>query len=368
MNHKIPWKMKKSVFNAAALLTAALFLAAFELSGQEVSKEYNKEFKTDQNSTLELDNRYGDIIVESTETDKVVIYVKVKVRYPSQERAEKLLSYIDVVFTEEGGNIKAKTVIDDKFNFSGWGGDSRKFSIDYNVKMPAYLSLTLSNRYGDTDLDDLTGFVNIDIKYGNLTAGRLTRGNEKPMSAINLAYGKATIDEAGWFDATIRYSGSFTIDKCQALLLDSKYSTLYFGEVSSIVGESRYDGKFRIDKINNLVIDQGYSNINVGTLTKKLTLDAGYGSFNADAVPAGFESIEVDSHYASIRFAIAEDANYNLDAKLSYGSLKYNEDNFRNKRRIVENTSTEISGVVGKEESPNATVKVDASYGSVKLY
>jgi len=368
MKLKIPWKMKKSAFKTGMLLATVMFLVTSALSAQEVSKEYNKEYKVSAGSSLELDNKYGDINVETSETEQVIINVKVTVRYPNQERAEKLLGYIDVQFSEEGNNIKAETVIDDKFNFNGWGGDSRKFTIDYLVKMPVSLALTLSNRYGDTDLDDLSGLVNLDIKYGNLTAGKLARGNEKPISEINLAYGKATIDEAGWLDASVRYSGNFTINKCQALLLDSKYSSLYFGDISSLVGESRYDGKFRIETINNLVLDQGYSSVNIGTLTKKLSLDAGYGSFNAEVVPAGFESIKVDSRYTSVRFAIDESANYNLDAKLSYGSLKYNQENFRNKRRIVENNSTEVSGVVGKEESPEATVKVTASYGSVKLY
>ncbi len=138
--------------------------------------------------------------------------------------------------------------------------------------------------------------------------------------------------------------------------------------VSSIVGESRYDGKFTIENINNLVLDEGYSNVNVGTLTKKLVVDAAYGSFNADVVKADFESIEVDTRYASVRLGIEAAANYNLQAKLSYGGLKYNEENFQNKRRIVENTSTEISGIVGKEESPEATVRINGSYASVKLY
>jgi len=360
--------MKKSAFKPAMLLAAAIFLISSALTAQEVSKEYNKEYKVSAGSSLELNNRYGDINVETSEKDQVIINVKVTVRYPNQERAEKLLDYIEVVFSEDGNKIKAETDINDKFNFNGWGGDSRKFTIDYLVKMPASLTLTLSNRYGDTDLDELTGLVNLDIKYGNLIAGKLTRGNVKPMSKINIAYGKATIDEAGWLDASVRYSGNFTINKCQALLLDSKYSSLYFGNISSLVGESRYDGKFRIETINNLVLDQGYSNINIGTVTKKLSLEAGYGSFNADAVSAGFESIDVDSRYTSVRFAIEESASYKLDARLSYGSLKYNQESFRNKRRIVENNSTEVSGVMGKEESPEATVKVAASYGSVKLY
>ncbi|MCX6335015.1 MAG: hypothetical protein NT092_12050 [Bacteroidia bacterium] len=360
--------MKKLAFKPGTLLAAVMFLVSSALTAQEVTKEYNKEYKVTESSSLELDNRYGDIIVESSQTDQVIINVKVTVKYPNQERAQKLLGYINVEFTEEAGNIKAKTTIDDKFSFTGWGGDSRKFTIDYHVKMPATLDLNLYNRYGDTDLDDLSGFIRLDVKYGNLTAGKLLRGNEKPLNELNLAYGKATIDEAGWLDASIRYSGNFTLSKCQALLLDSRYSSINLGTVSSVVGESRYDGKFRIENINNLVLDEGYSTVNVGTLNKKLTLDAGYGSFSADVVPAGFEAIKVDSRYAAIRFGIDESANYNLDAKISYGSLKYNEDNFRNKRRIVENTSTEVSGVVGKEEAPMATVKIDASYALVKLY
>ncbi len=158
--------MKKLAYKSGTLLAAGLFLLTTALTAQEVTKEYNKEYNVNKNSALELDNRYGDIIVESSQTDKVIIHVKVTVRYPNQERAEQLLSYIDVQFSEEGGNIKAKTKIDDNFKFKGWSSESRKFTIDYLVKMPPSLALTLSNRYGDTDLDDLTGYVNLNIKYG----------------------------------------------------------------------------------------------------------------------------------------------------------------------------------------------------------
>ena len=53
--------------------------------------------------------------------------------------------------------IKARTIIDDKFNFSGWGGGSRRFSIDYTVKMPSRINFTLANRYGNAELEEITG-------------------------------------------------------------------------------------------------------------------------------------------------------------------------------------------------------------------
>jgi hypothetical protein len=261
--------------------------------------------------------------------------------------------------------VSAKTVIDDKFNFSGWGSGSRKFSIDYTVKMPVNTALTLSNRYGNTDIDELTGLLNLDIKYGDITAGKLTRGNVKPLSKLVLAYGKGSIDETGWLDLNLRYCGSTNIDKSQALLIDSRYSKLVIGETSSVVGVAKYDN-LRIESINNLVLDNGYTEVNIGTLTKKLEYDGSYGSFSIDRIPVGFESLDVETHYMGVRLGIEEGANYNLDARVSYGGLKYNEDNFSAQRRIVENNSNEVSGTVGKDGT-KATVKVLATYGTVRL-
>jgi hypothetical protein len=359
--------MKKSDYKPGMLLFISLFLISFTLSAQEVTKEFHKEYTAGANTTLEISNRYGDVMIQSWDKDQVIIDVKVTIELPNKERAEKLLSYIDVRFSEGENLISAKTVIDDKFNFTGWGGESRRFSIDYNVKMPVETALTLANKYGNTDLDELHGLVNLDIKYGNLTAGKLTRGNAKPISRLNLAYGKGTIDEAGWLDLTIRYVGSMDITKSQALLLDSKYSKLSLGETSSVVGESKYDN-IRIESINNLVLENGYTEVNIGVLTKKLNYDGSYGSFSIEHVPEGFESLDVETHYMGVKLGIEESASYKLDAKVSYGGLKYNEDNFKNQRRIIENNSNEVSGTVGKEESPSARVNVIASYGSVKLY
>jgi len=226
---------------------------------------------------------------------------------------------------------------------------------------------TLSNRYGNSELEEITGLVKLDIKYGDLAAENLARGNEKPLNSLSVAYGKADIESAGWLDAMVRYSGSFAIGKAQALLLDSKYSKIQIEEISSVVGDTKYDN-INIEKINNLVLNAGYADINVGELTKKLKFEGGYGSLTVDNVPAGFEMLESDSRYIGVKLGIDSDASYELDAKLSYGDLKFDEDNFQHERRIVENNSSETAGIVGKESSPSSKVRVTASYGSIRLY
>jgi hypothetical protein len=364
MTIKTRRKMKKSNYKSGMFFFISLFLISSTLSAEEITKEFHKEYAAGT-KTLEINNKYGDVIIQNWNKDQVVIDVKITVNMSNREKAQKYLDLIDVQFSEGDKVISAKTVIDNNFNFTGWG-DSRKFSIDYNIKMPVGTDLTLINKYGNTDIDELHGLMDIDIKYGNLTAGKLTRGNIKPLSQLTLAYGKGSIDEAGWLDLNERYVGSMEIGKSQAILLDSKYSKIMLGETSSVVGESKYDN-IKIDKIKNLVLENGYTEVNIGELTKKLTYTGSYGSFSIETIPAGFESLDVETRYMGVKLGIDESASYKLDAKVSYGGLKYNEDNFKNQRRIIENNSTELSGTVGNEENPSSRVNVLASYGTVRL-
>lgn len=357
--------MKKSAYKQAMLLLLPFLLFTYNIDAQEVHKEFHQEYNAGANTTLEINNKYGDVVIDSWDQDKVVIDVKVTVEMPNQEKAQKLLDMINVEFSANDNQISAKTVIDDKFSFSGWGNNKR-FSIDYSVKMPVKSALTLINRYGDSEIDELQGLANVDVKYGDITIGKLTRGNEKPLNRISIAYGKGTIDDAGWLDLYLRYAGSSEITKGQALLLDSRYSQLNIGEISSVVGENKYD-KLNIDRINNLVLESGYTETRVGTLNKKLEYNGSYGSFSVDDIPANFESLDVNTRYMGVKLGIQEGANYYLQGKVSYGGLNYNEDNFTNKKRIIENNSQEIEGVVGKGESPSSKVSVTASYGSVRL-
>ncbi len=367
MKTKIVQKMKNSLYKSGGLLAAALLLVTLTLSGQEVTKQFHKEFNSIPGTTLDLSNKYGDITIQSWNQDQIVVDVKITVEMPDKQRAEKLLNYIEIQFSEAEKLVSAKTIFDDKFNFSGWGAGSRRFSVVYNVKMPAGNNLKLSNRYGDTDIDELNGLVDLDIKYGNLVAGKLTRENEKPLSRLTISYGKASIEEAGWLDIIVRYSPVVKISKSQALLLDSKYSKIQLGETSSLVGDSKYDN-VRIESISNLVLENGYAEVNIGSLTNKLDFKGSYGSLTIESIPAGFESINVETRYTGIRLGIEETASYRLDAKVSYGGLKINEGNFKYQKRIVENNSNETTGIIGKEENPASVVNIESSYGSVKLY
>ena len=360
--------MKKLQFNQKAVTCAVLLCAAtLSASATEVKKDFHREMIPTDKTTLTVINKFGSVVTETWDQNNIVIDVTVKVEHSSVERANKLLDMITVKFTETGGNLTAETVFSNEFSSINWKGGSNTFSINYNVKMPAYVNLDVTNKYGNTVIDEVSGLTTLTVKYGDLTVHKLARGNVKPLNSLVVAYGKATVDELGWAEINARYCGQFSIERATALLVDSRYSKISIGKVSSLVADAKYDG-YKVTASNNVVIMAGYTDIFVGTVNKKLEVETKYGNLTVEKIPAGFSGVSVKAGYCSVKLAIDPAACYNLKANSSYGSVKIDDANFSPNRRIVGNTSTELEGKVGKCSSPTADVTIDDSYGSVRLY
>lgn len=347
----------------AALLCAVTITA----SAEEVKKEFRREMVPTDNSTLSIMNKFGAVVTETWDQNKIVVDVTVKVEHSSPDRAKKLLDMITVKFTEEGGNLTAETIFSNDFSSTSWKGSNNNFSINYNIKMPAHINLKVDNKYGNTVIDEVSGHTSLNVKYGDLTVNKLTRGNVKPLNTIILAYGKASVDELGWAEINVRYCGMFSVESATALLVDSKYSKVSVTEVSSLVADSKYDG-YVVGNANNIVLVGGYTDLNFKKVNKKLEVETKYGNLSVDRIPAGFEKVTVKAGYCAVKLGIDPEACYRLDATSSYGSVKIDDVNFSPDRRIVGNTSTEMAGKVGKCSNPTSSVTVNASYGSVRLF
>ncbi len=322
-------------------------------------------------TVLTIINKYGSVVTETWDRDYIVIDVTVKVDHPSRERADRMLEMITVGFTESDGNLKAETLFSREFSsrdFSSWRwrGSSQSFSINYTISMPAWVSLDLTNRYGKTLIGDLSGHVRLKVSYGDLTAGKLTRGDAKPLNAIEIAYGNAAVDELGWAEINARYVSTFSVERARALLIDSKYSKFSLNEVSSLVADSKYDG-YRVGKANNIVAMGGYTDFRFSQVNRKLEVDTRYGNLTVERIPPRFEKISVKSGYCNVRLGFDPAACYKLDARSTYCSIRFDESLFKADRRITGSSSTELSGQMGHCNRPRSAVDISASYGSVRI-
>lgn len=359
--------MKTSIYKT--LLAAIVLLLITSLTqAQEISKEFHKEYNPQKGVVLELNNRYGDINIVTVENDKIVVDVVVTLSYPDRERAEKLLSYINISFTEESGKYSVKTTIDEGFTLSGWGRTDKRFNIKYNVSVPSWIDLTVINKYGNVELDKLDGYLNANVQYGNISTGKLSRGNIKPVNTLNVSYGKINITEAGWLDIKARYTNDVVVGKAQAVAIDTKYSKISISNISSIVVDSKYD-KYIVGQVNNIIVNSGYSYFEIGSIIKKMVIDCNYGSFRADFIAPDFELIDIDTDYVGVTALIHERASYKIEGKVSYGKIEFDEKHFDKQKQIINNTSMELEGVVNQQSAGRlGEVTINASYGNVKLW
>ncbi|PLX22386.1 MAG: hypothetical protein C0597_02605 [Marinilabiliales bacterium] len=271
--------MKAPIFKSALLLITVQLLvitSAFALS-EEFSKNLHKEFNTDANTLLLIQNKFGDVDINNWEKDKVTIDVIITVDHKNEARAKELIDYIEVKFSQTGNTIEAITEIDDKFskwNTFTFNDNNKEFSIDYKVYMPKKIKIDIENRYGSVFINEIEGHAKIAVKYGNLKINKITRGNVKPLSEVYLAYSNGTIEESNWLNLTLKYS-KLEIEETKALIAVTKYSKLYVDKASSIVCESKYD-EYRLGKITNFVASSAYTGFDINEIYKKLEFDNRY--------------------------------------------------------------------------------------------
>ena len=333
------------------LLIFVMFLT-LQAQAEKITKKIYKSFPVNQVSKLELSNKYGNIQIDDNRKDSVVIDVVIWVD-GSGSRAQRLLDNIDVDINTSGSTVSATTNIHDSFN-----NNSQDFSIDYHVSVPVDRELAVTQKYGNVNMNNLTGKGIFDIKYGEIRANNLF----SPSLTMDLAYSKANIEATKDFNLTIRYS-KLSLAKGENLNLDSKYSGLILGDFRDVTIDSRYDD-VRFKTINSITANSMYTGYKIEKLLSSLVLTNGYGDFNVGTIPASFKNIKVSSRYASIRLGIESGASYKLDGSVRYCDLKHPSGKLN---RMKEDTSYEVHGTVGESDSPKATVTVESSYGNVNL-
>ena len=324
-----------------------------------LKKEYEQKFKVNESTTLKLVNKYGDMDVKNWSENVVEIKVVVTVKTSSESKARKVFDKVDIDFSESGNLVSAITSLNDGIN-------NTSFSIDYYVKVPKYINVEISNKYGNLFVDEINGYANIAVKYGNFTINRLGRGKEKPTNYIAVAYsnGYCNIAECDWLKLQVAYA-KVGIESASALIVGSKYSALKIKKCKSIVTESKYDHPFKVGAVRNFVCTGAYSDFEIGKLYNMLEADIKYANLEVDEVDGDFEEIKIKLRYGKASLNIPESPGYELKAESAYGSIHYPHNKGIN--RVVDQTESSVWGTVGNSKNPKARVSIDSKYGTVDI-
>lgn len=357
--------MKALKFKTLGIALLALLLSFSTVNAEEYKevKEYNKEFSANKATTLDISNIFGEVTVQNWNENKISVYVKVTTENSDADKAKEMIELIKITFDEDGDIKKAKTELEDKLSKSKtFGKNGNHFSIDYTVKIPSYINVSLSNKFGDLFLDKLDGLANITVKFGNLKVNELTRGNEKPLNTINLAYSdnESVIKKCNWLNIVPRYS-ELKIEEAQALVLDSKYSEVSIESANSIVCDGAYD-ELTIDKVNNLVAKGAYTELKIGKVMNKLDLSVKYGECDIDYIAKNFEEIKIIAKFSDVEMSIDEEAGYTIKGVAKYGGIDL--PSHIKVSKIEEGMTKRVEGTVGNGKGK---IILEAGYGNIEI-
>jgi len=297
-------------------------------------KNYSKTYSADANDVLSIENKYGNVTVNTWNRNEVKVDVQVKVSAGSDDATQKLLDNVNISDSKNGSLISFRTIIGEVK--SSWysvfqGGSSKKMEINYTVYMPAKNELVIDDRYGAIYLPDLDGKVTINSAYGSLKAKSLT--NE---STLRVKYGNANIDNLN--NSTIQLSyGELTIGSVNALTADVSYSPVKIARLhTSAAINLRYGGGLQIGDLDRAV-----------------------------------KSLEIYSSYSNVDIGLSGDENADFAIVTRYGDFNYGDHAFTITAKNPDDekgfhSTKSYKGYIGRANS-GKSITINSSYGNVKF-
>jgi hypothetical protein len=346
--------MKKRVFKSKSLLLSLLLIVtvSFSLSAQDARKEYAENYDVSKGVTLTTDTKYSDVELIAWDKSVVDILAVVEVDASSQNRAEEALKKVDIRITKTGNNISVVTEME-----KGWSRNVRT-NIKITIKAPAWVNLDMESAYGDLFIQEASELVQVDMKYGNLKAGTLSRGNVKPYSMIDMAYSDGVIDEAGWLELEISYS-NMEVNMSDMLFVESKYSKLLGDRAGGIVTEGIYD-RYYFDEVDSFVAELKYSGLKFGRLNKTLDLESAYTGAKIGTLSNGFDEVNAELSYGNLTVGLEQGASFKFEGEAKYGKVNISAGDRLSKTK--ENNYVRVWGNVGS--NPKSSIHVITKYGN----
>lgn len=355
----------KNTLIALLLLPAVLLAHDGKLKGKYTKEKIiKKEFSVSATALLKVNNSYGNLVLSSWNENRVVIEVTIKTNGNNEDKVQKRLDEIDVIFEAADDMVSAKTDFNkgkDGWNWSWSKNNNVNMQVNYNIKLPVKNSINLSNDYGNIIVDRVDGHAKINCDYGRLEIGELRGRN----NVLNFDYtNKSVIEYMNSGKINADYSG-FELQRTGDLTLSADYTNASIGTMENLEYSSDY-GQLEVQEVNNVKGVGDYINVRLGTVSGNVDIVADYGAIKISKMAANAGNIKIRTDYTGIK--IGYDPSYNFDFELNtdYAGVSGKED-FELNISKESGSSRYYKGFYGTSASGN-NVEITADYGSITFY
>lgn len=282
----------------------------------EREKKILKSYSVANGDRLNIENESGQVTVNTWDKNEVSVEITVMSSTSSESKTQELLESVSISETKAGGSIYLKTLLRSGSYRSG----KHTLKINYNIQMPANLSLNVVNKFGNVFLPSLTGHLQIKVNYGNIKAEKLTGNHEK---RIEVSFGSADITEVDNAFIESKYS-KLSIGKILNAEIQNAFGKTIIQEANILRISQRY-GDLDLRKVNVLTATIEFSNIDLDYIGKSADLNLKYsGNAELGTISSAVELMKINANFSTVYMKFDETANLDFDAHLKFGDLKLN--------------------------------------------
>ncbi len=354
-----------------SLLLLLIVCDTYSRTESSEEKRLSKSFKVGKSVSLDITNKYGNVIVNSWEKDSLHINIKIVGFGKDKEASEKLLNRVDFDFNQAGEFVVAETILDrskgffrdlwnDVNDFSKGILGKHKLTIEYEVYAPKSANINIINKFGDVYLDNFKGDVRVELANGDLKTDEVS-GDLK----LDLSFGRAIINKVKNGRLNLR-SADLELEKADDLDIKSSSSTLFISHLDLLSIHSRND-KLQIDSLNTLRGESSFSKINVKKLTYTAFVDMNYGELNVTAVNHDFKDIELIGKSTDFNLMFAQNSLISIDLVGKDENMTLGYGDYQKQVYESDDKLTQVNGTMGVGQSKNGIVNIQADGGRLIL-
>ncbi len=336
------------------------------------TKELRKEFKVSPETRIEISNKYGNIELNTWESDSVIIEIKIRVEEKKLSKLEKAIDEIDFDFTQSQHFLIVQTVVGQ--SKSGIGKEISKFKetvfqsggniqINYFVWLPAANELKVENKFGNIYIGDYDGDVEINLSNGNLKSHNFTGELD-----LTLSFADATINTINSANLDCNFSELY-IKKAESLSVKSKSTTFEILEIKELNATSRRD-KFKIRLAEMVKARGSFSNFRIDELTDRLDLRVEYGDVDIDKTTTDFSNVFIESKSTDINLYFDKSSEFGFEITHTKTDLYFcNEIEIEEKLTLEEKDKRmKLTGNFGGKSENKTKLTIKANSGELNIF
>ena len=303
-------------------------LASEKTYSHTKSKRIYKAFSYSDGMSIDISNKYGQVIFSEGSTDSVRFEIEIISEGDKLSVVMENLDGVNINFSNNLHYINArtslsgkegvvkKTAMDIRQSING----AHRYQINYKVSLPANCDLLVNNSFGDVYLSDITGSVRLDVSHGNILGGTLIM-----IKHIKIKYGNLKLKSFEKGQLTSSY-GNVEIQSCNELYLTTMMSDVDIDKVNEITLITK--GKYiRIGEAGNITGTSTMSELRIEKLTNKINLSSKFGEIRIKEFGENFSQVSLLGSTTNYSFGNTNSIDSNFEIMLIGGKKFYYQNN-----------------------------------------